>query len=282
MSSMQRPYRIGGFNVCCYHSCPQAAAIHTELKKLHIDAAVVDHAFIISPLQLAVAVFRVESNYDIALLARKTMSEGQQQQQQHQQQLPISAGAAPATAASSTLPGRKMSFSRRIFAALSLTHNLDRILQILPPGPQTSSVVVLYRAPRAPSAAPLIALAPAEQAAGSSVLDSSAVELERSIESAIQQTVRSTNPTAVEHSFSSMCEPFWRSDAVQYAEESKLMGYYGVSESMMAAARHSLSRRDVQRVCSAAVDGSEVAQRRALRWHTLELCVTTQLAACTA
>ncbi|KPA79265.1 hypothetical protein ABB37_05740 [Leptomonas pyrrhocoris] len=282
MSSIPRPYRVGGINVCCYHNCTQAAAIHAELKKLHIDAAVVDHAFILSPLQLAVAFFRVESNYDFVAPTNKTMGEGQQQQHETLQSS-TTTDAVPTAAAA--LPGRRMSFSRRLFASLSLTHNLDRILQVLPPGPHTSSVVILYRSPRAASSNPTfspVRVDPSSHSDSNLQDNSSAVELERSIESAIQQSVRSTNHTAAEHSFCNTSEPFWKSSAVQYADVSKLMEYYSVSEAMMMAAQHSLTRRDAQRVCSAAVDGSVEAQRQALRWHTLELCVTTQLAACTA
>jgi hypothetical protein len=302
MTLVRQVYRVGGFNVCCYHNCTHAAAIHTELKRRHIDAAVVDHAFVMSPLQLAVALFRVESSCDTFLQPNKSRDGSGLLQQQQQQSPPPeestpSANSAYGLAANNatapqsvSLPGRKLPFSRRIFASLSLTHNLDRILQILPPGPQTSSVVILYHSPCAPPVTPHLSplqANPVERHGThlntTCLCDSNnAVQLEQSIEAAIAQTVRSTNPTAVAHSFHGIREPFWQSDAVHFADEAKLMEYYNISETMMLAAQHSLTRRDMKRICDAAEDASETAQKRALRWHTLELCITTQLAASTA
>lgn len=288
MSSLQRPHRIGAFNVRCYHDCIHAAAIHAELKKLHIDAAVVDHAFILSPLQLATAFFRVESNVDFALSTSNT-SKDSQPPQQEQLQSSMSPSGPMVSVAAAALPGRKVSYSRRIFASLSLTHNLDRIMQILPPGPQTSSVVILYHSPCAPSSTllmpPVRADATESHRTGAVVSDppsfsvnAAAVELERSIEAAITQTLRSTNPTAAEHSFDAVSDPFWCCSAVQYAEVAKLMAYYNVSETMLQAAQRTLTRKDLQRVSESAKGTVE----EALRWHALELCITTQLAACTA
>lgn len=266
------PYRIGGLNVHCFHNCKQAAAIHAELKKLHIDAAVVDHAFIISPLQLAVAFFRVEANADGA--------------------------AAPpsphAAATSAGVPPRRTSFSRRIFAALSITHNLDRILQILPPGPQTSSVVILYRSPL--STAQTLVSSPAPAAAeakhttkattsssSSSVVNSDApAAQEATIEAAIQRVVSTTNPAAAAHRFCAISEPFWWSTAVQYADMGRVVEFYDVPDATLQAARQSMTRSDVLRVCAAAAEDTESSRWAALRWYALEMCVTTQLAACTA
>ncbi|KAG5500827.1 hypothetical protein JIQ42_04853 [Leishmania sp. Namibia] len=272
------PLQIGNFNVCCYHGCTNAAAIHTELKRCHIDAAVVDHAFLISPLQLAVALFRVEASADlVATRAPPTLT------------LPLAAVpslSSPSTDMSPSLPllpqqppARRVSNSRQIFAGLSLSHNLDRILQVLPPGSQTTSVVIIYRRGSSPLAAAAAATPFPEDMRGDNATASQAQDGE-GIDGVIHACVKMTNNAAQEHTFAPITEPFWTSAAFAYADVSKVTLFYGVSESMLLAAQRSMTRSDVRRVCLGVQPQAEQAQ--VLRWHALEVCVTTLLSACTA
>ncbi|KAK7198997.1 hypothetical protein NESM_000867400 [Novymonas esmeraldas] len=254
------PYTIGSFHVQCYHNCTNAAAIHAELKRRHIDAAVVDHAFIISPLQLAVALFRVETSADAASAGVASA-------------IPAAltaAAAPPLPSASPQQPSsaRRVSDSRQMFAALSLSRNLDRILQVLPPGPHTTSVVVLCR--------PLSCL----RSAADTPAPSSAATGSGTVEDVIHLCVQRTNSTAQPHSFAPITEPFWCGAAFAFTDTSKVASYYGVSESLLATAERGMTRAEVQRVCANA--DSPAARAQVLRWHALHVVVTTLLSACTA
>ncbi|CAJ1027091.1 putative Kinase binding protein CGI-121 [Leishmania utingensis] len=270
--------RIGSFAVRCYHDCTNAAAIHAEMKRRHIDAAVVDHAFLFSPLQLAVALFRVEASADalatrvpstISLLSAEAPSPSSAStdtslpssppQQQQQQQL-----------------AHRLSSSRQIFAALSLSHNLDRILQVLPPGPQTTSVVIIYKYSGSTHPA---AVSATDDVRADSVV-ASAVQDGENLDAIIHACVQVTNSTAQSHTFAPITEPFWTGSAFALADASKVALFYGISESMLLAAQRSMTRLDVRRVCLGTP--SQAAQMQLLRWHALEICVTTLLAACTA
>ncbi|CBZ27507.1 conserved hypothetical protein [Leishmania mexicana MHOM/GT/2001/U1103] len=269
------PLRIGSFNVCCYHDCTNATAIHAELKRRHIDAAVVDHAFLISPLQLAVALFRVEASTDMAT-SRSPFT------------FPSPLAAASSLSSASTSappslppllhqqPARRVSNSRQIFAALSLSHNLDRILQVLPPGPQTTSVVIIYKRSGSARAA---AVSFADDVGADSAV-ASTVKDGDGLDTTIHACVQLTNSAAQPHMFARITEPFWTGAAFAFADVSKVALFYGISESMLLAAQRSMTRDDVHRVCVGAE--SQEAQAQVLRWHALEVCVTTLLSACTA
>ncbi|CAG9574649.1 conserved hypothetical protein [Leishmania major strain Friedlin] len=269
------PLRIGGFNVCCYHDCTNAAAIHAELKRRHIDAAVVDHAFLISPLQLAVALFRVEGSADM-LTTRSPFTISP----------PLAEASSPSptsTSASPSLPPllqqqptRRVSNSRQIFAALSLSHNLDRILQVLPPGPQTTSVVIIYKRSGSARAA---AVSFADDVGADSAVASTVPDGD-GLDATINACVQLTNSAAQAHTFALITEPFWTGAAFAFADVSKVALFYGISESMLLAAQRSMTRADVRRVCVGAE--SQEAPAQVLRWHALEVCVTTLLSACTA
>lgn len=104
---------LHNFVVLCFHNLHDATAIHARCKENSIDAAVIDHKFIISFTHLATALHRiVNNNVNMALLGQR-------------QKL-------------STQP-----VARVVFVALSCTHNLDRILQSLPAGQQTQSVIIV-------------------------------------------------------------------------------------------------------------------------------------------
>ncbi|TPP44979.1 hypothetical protein CGC20_12285 [Leishmania donovani] len=229
--------RIGSFNVCCYHDCTNAAAIHAELKRRHIDAAVVDHAFLISPLQLAVALFRVEASADmLATLLSSTISP------------PLAEASSPSSASTSASPSlppllqqqttRRVSNSRQIFAALSLSHNLDRILQ-------TTSVVIIYK--RSGSARAAAVSFADDVGAGSAV--ASTVQDGKDLDATIHACVQLTNSAAQAHTFALITEPFWTGAAFAFADVSKVALFYGISESMLLAAQRSMTRADVRRVC---------------------------------
>ncbi|KAG5477834.1 hypothetical protein LSCM1_05136 [Leishmania martiniquensis] len=270
------PLRIGNFSVCCYHDCTNAAAIHAELKRRHIDAAVVDHTFLISPLHLAVALFRVEASADlVASRAPSTLS------------LPFAGAPSPSLASTETSPSlplrpqqqpaRRVSNSRQIFAALSLSHNLDRILQVLPPGPQTTSVVIIYRRCSSARAA---TSAPFPEDVGGGTASSPPEQDGEVLDAAIHTCVQMTNSTAQAHEFAPITEPFWTGAAFAFADVSKVTLFYGISEAMLLAAQRSMTRSDVRRLCVGVQ--SQAEQARVLRWHALEVCVTTLLSACTA
>ncbi|GET89024.1 hypothetical protein, conserved [Leishmania tarentolae] len=269
------PLRIGSFNVCCYHECTDAAAIHTELKRRHIDAAVVDQAFLISSLQLAVALFRVEASADT--LASRSSSTISPLRVEQPASCTASTSASPSVSPlfqQQSTP--RISSSRQIFAALSLTHNLDRILQVLPPGPQTTSVAIIYRRCGSERAADRSFGddVGAESALASSVQDG------EGLDTVVHTCVQLTNSAAAAHTFADITEPFWTGAAFAYADVSKVTLFYGISESMLRAAQRSMTHSDVHRVCVGAK--SPEAQAQVLRWHALEVCVTTLLSACTA
>ncbi|KAG5503518.1 hypothetical protein JKF63_05658 [Porcisia hertigi] len=263
------PLRIGSFNVCCYHNCANAAAIHTELKRHHVDAAVVDHAFLISPLHLAVALFRVEASADLAV------SRGPCAFSSLFAEAPSSPPTLSETLSSLPHPTRQISDSRQIFAALSLSHNLDRILQVLPPGPQTTSVVIIYRHSGCVRAA-----ASSEGAVEANNAAASTQQDGKALDALIHACVQRTNSAAQTHMFAHITELFWTGAAFAFADISKVSLFYGISESMLLAAQRSLTRSDVRRVCTGVE--SQAAQAQVLRWHALEICVTTLLSACTA
>lgn len=280
------PLRISSFRVRCYHDCPNAAAIHAELKRRHIDAAVVDHAFVMSSLQLAVALFRAEGGADVVgartpsplspLLHGASPGTSPVATTTTTVQTPPSSTSESSTAAATMPPpSRRISNSRQIFAALSLSHNLDRILQVLPPGPQTTSVAIIYRAPGWTGT----------HSSGAAAFSgpswpSGAGDGELGMDEAVHACVLHTNSGAVEHSLGPTTAPCWSSAGLPFADAQNLLQYYSISEATLMAAQRTLTRADKLRVCAGAATEAEKAHR--LRWHVLEVCVTTALAACAA
>lgn len=117
--STSPPLQIGPYHVLGFHGLTDAPAVHATLAQQHIDAAVVNHEYIVSLLHLAAALHRAESGAvtpgTIATSARRTP----QDHQRHDQVL---------------------------YVALAPTRHLDRVLQALRPTADTSALVVLWRA----------------------------------------------------------------------------------------------------------------------------------------
>lgn len=265
------PLRIGTFTVYCFHNLSNAPAIHAELKakKAFINAAVLDHAYILSPLHLAAAVYRVESskmNYTATApspAAAHSIPSTKRNTVNHRgdgyQQLPAPTPASIRPASPHHRTPASPSTAKSIFLSLSLTHNLDRILQVLPPGPATTAVVIVVKDP---------------------CPESSRLEAE------ITAAVQCTNPAAAAHELPAMGAPFWLHPALHHVEAAKVTTFYGIAEAALRGVRQGLSRGD--QCCMAAAVGVPIpptttAERErweaALRWRSLELCVVTRLAA---
>ncbi|CCW65956.1 unnamed protein product [Phytomonas sp. Hart1] len=107
---------LDDFVVLGFHGVRDAPEIHAGFKRRGFEAAVVDHAFIISHLHLAVSFYRFcgESAFSTGALSN----------------------------VSARKRGRPWA-ARDLFTSLSLSHNLDRILQVLPAESKTSAVLVI-------------------------------------------------------------------------------------------------------------------------------------------
>ncbi|CCW62609.1 unnamed protein product [Phytomonas sp. EM1] len=116
-----------------FHDVKDAPGIHSEFKKHGVDAAVVDHAYIVSHLHLAVSFYRFKSEgaHDTGISISSAHTE--------------SASNVTAKKYISDSKRGRPSTARDIFAALSPSHNLDRILQVLPAGSKTDAVLVILQ-----------------------------------------------------------------------------------------------------------------------------------------
>ncbi|KAG8345578.1 putative Kinase binding protein [Trypanosoma vivax] len=113
--------RIGEFFVAAYHNVRDAASLFDQCKENRIDAAVIDAAYIVSRLHLAVALHRASGT-------------------------PLTLEAGEGTGSSSEVGAAKRKqtpSARDVFAALSHTRNLDRVLERLACSKTTTSVVIV-------------------------------------------------------------------------------------------------------------------------------------------
>ncbi|ORC88818.1 uncharacterized protein TM35_000152490 [Trypanosoma theileri] len=123
--------QIGEFVVLAYHDVRDAASLHGHFKRRGIDAAVIDAAYIISRLHLAVALHRITRRVF-------TMDSNKENNKENNKTI-ISGGV-----------GQKSSpTARDVFAALSHTRNLDRVLRSLTCSETTTAVVIVLCAPSA-------------------------------------------------------------------------------------------------------------------------------------
>lgn len=237
---------IGCFVVMPFPAIKDAAGVHTELQKRGIDAAVVDHAYILSKLQLATALSRITPFHGVT--------------------------ASAVSSSKQRTASVKGEVARLLFLSLSLTHNLDRVLQILPPGPATSAVVVILH----------------KQAATPEALDSIREVCGRRKQgpapqrpcgtcgggSGVAEAPRSSSPEDV--------EAFVYHTLAAFADAAKLKAFYGVTEKELLTVRQGFTSQDVQRSeamarrCGAEKDG--VDPKLLLNTRALELCVVNRLA----
>lgn len=217
------PHRIGDFAVLAYHNVQGAPRIHAQLRAANIDAAVVDHSFVLSALQLATALHRIHT------------------------------GAVCAASIASKRRDPREPTARNVFVALSLTHNLDAVLQSLPAGPSTTAVVIILRNP---SAADLAAV---EAAVGDS---------------------------AVAHrlwGFGGHNGPLAGAALVSHASPRACQTYYNISERDVREMRRSLSSLDVVTLKAQVSGGDEAADQLVAQLvdvKALEMCVVNKLATC--
>ncbi|CCD13544.1 unnamed protein product [Trypanosoma congolense IL3000] len=130
--------RIGEFSVMTFHNVRNGPALHSHFKSSQIDAAVIDAAYIVSHLHLAAALHRLASS---PLVFE-----------------PHAAGPS-AEAGTTLLPQREQQARREperqtavptardVFASLSHTRNLDRVMERLTCGSTTTAVVIVQHAP---------------------------------------------------------------------------------------------------------------------------------------
>ncbi|EPY43872.1 hypothetical protein AGDE_00048 [Angomonas deanei] len=106
---------IGDYVVLAFHDLHDPTILHATLKQKSVDAAVIDHSYVFSSLQLCVALDRIH----LGVVTPSTIASKKKKT------------AAPV--------------ARTVFVALSTTHNLDKVLQVLPPSKDSRSVVVILK-----------------------------------------------------------------------------------------------------------------------------------------
>ncbi|RNF13843.1 hypothetical protein TcG_08206 [Trypanosoma cruzi] len=112
--------RIGDFVVLSYHDVRDAASLHEHFKKRSISAAVIDSAYIMSRLHLVVALHRISS-------------------------APLIIGHDDCQSKMTRKSTART--ARDVFAALSHTRNLYRVLEHLTCSETTRAVVIVLSAP---------------------------------------------------------------------------------------------------------------------------------------
>lgn len=235
---------IGNFIALAYGPLSDAPGVHAELKKRGIDAAVVDHAYVLSKLQLATALARVDP---LGSVSASTISSSKQR----------------------TAGRLQEQTARLVFVALARTRSLDRVLQVLPPGTGTASVLVIVRRTTATSQV----LATVREVCAARVASS-----DMDTTGGVPCPSSSSSLSAEEAEARVYYAMAARGDA------RKVMAFYGVTEADLRAVKAGFSSQDIAaleamaRRCGSSGGEGGIDPKLLINVRALELCVVNKLA----
>lgn len=186
----------GPITCCGFHGLTAAPTVHASLLARGVEAAVLDHAYVLSPTHLMTALYR---------LGETRPSSG---------------------------------FSGACFASFSLKHNLDRILNVLPAGGNTTAVLVVFR--------------------------SASEEARAATAAAVREAVGAATPGGVALPHSLHGSPYF----TPHADVGKVKEYYGITDDDVRSTLSSFTTSDLL-----SCGGGETE----LRLRAVEVCVINRL-----
>lgn len=236
--------RIGAFVVLLYHHVAAASRFHAALKVMGVDAAVVDHRYLVSLLHVSTALHRTVTG----AVSERTIS---CRNRAHKNT--SSDGSRGDGAPAAVVVERQQPVARAVFVALSLTHNLDRVLQVLPAGSTSTSIAVVLKA------------------------DAYTDAVQATLEACSGCTADEMVPMPCSSSAELLLLDVFR----QHLSATHIKEFYGIQDSDLTAARRQPASADVDRWMALCETESAPARREALiEMKALEMCVVSRLSTC--